>query len=451
VSPITPLPSVSMAESRHLARPPRCWIDTLPTPEGQRVTVSGWLHHLRELKSVAFLLVRDTSGVVQVVLDDPDTRSMVAALPHESVLTVTGTLVAAKNAPGGCEVHDPVVTVISAALEEPVLDLYRPELDAQQSTLLDHAAVALRHPRRAAAYRLLAAALAGFRQVLTAQRFTEITTPKIIGAAPEGGANVFRLDYFGQSAYLAQSPQLYKQIMVGVYERVFETAPAFRAEPHATTRHLSQFYSLDMEMGFIEDHHTVMMMLTGVLRGMIGAMADSGGLELPEIPVPVVPSVIPEVHFRDALDLLGDAFESDLRDEPDLAPEHERWLGGWAMREFGSDWLFVTGYPMRKRPFYTHPEPGDPRWSNSFDLLYKGLEVVTGGQRLHRLEDYEQALALRGIDAEPFAGYLEAFRSGMPPHGGFALGLERLVMQLCGIRNVRAIALFPRDLTRIAP
>jgi nondiscriminating aspartyl-tRNA synthetase len=432
-------------------QPSRSWIDTLPPPDGQQVTVSGWLHHVRELKSVDFLLLRDASGILQIVLDDPAMRETVSNLPHESVISITGTLVAAKNAPDGRELHDPVVTVISAAAEEPVLELFRPDLDAQQSTLLDHAAVALRHPRRAAAYRLLAAALAGYRQALTAQRFTEITTPKIIGAAPEGGANVFELDYFGQSAYLAQSPQLYKQIMVGVYERVFETAPAFRAEPHATTRHLSQFYSLDMEMGFIEDHHTVMEMLTGVLRSMIAAMRDSGALALLDIPAPVVPDTIPEIHFRDALERLSVAFATDLRDEPDLAPEHERWLGEWAAREYGSDWVFVTGYPMRKRPFYTHPEPGDPRWSNSFDLLYRGLEVVTGGQRLHRLADYEAALATRGIDPAPFTGYLEAFRSGMPPHGGFALGLERLVMQLCGIRNVRAIALFPRDLTRIAP
>jgi nondiscriminating aspartyl-tRNA synthetase len=423
----------------------------LPPPAGQPVTVSGWLHHLRQLKSVAFLLLRDASGTIQIVLEDAATRDIVTALPHESVLSVTGTLVASPNAPGGREVHDPVVTVISAAVADPPVDLFRPELNAQQATLLDHAAVTLRHPQRAAAYRLFAAALAGYRQALTVRRFTEITTPKIIGAAPEGGANVFTLDYFGRPAYLAQSPQLYKQMMVGVYERVFETAPAFRAEPHATTRHLSQFYSLDMEMGFIEDHHTVMAMLTEVLQAMIDTMIASGALQTLDIPIPAIPATIPEVHFRDSLAMLGEAFGADLRDEPDLAPEHERWLGSWALATHGSDWLFVTGYPMRKRPFYTHPEPGDPQWSNSFDLLYRGLEVVTGGQRLHRPEDYEQALRSRGIDPEPFAGYLEAFRFGMPPHGGFALGLERLIMQLCGIRNVRSIALFPRDLTRITP
>jgi nondiscriminating aspartyl-tRNA synthetase len=204
-------------------------------------------------------------------------------------------------------------------------------------------------------------------------------------------------------------------------------------------------------MGFVVDHHTVMDVLTDVLRQMVASMIETellAGLAFEE---PVVPDRIPEIHFRDALEMLSEALGTDLREEPDLAPEHERWLGKWAETMFGSDWLFVTGYPMRKRPFYTHPEPGDGRWSNSFDLLYRGLEVVTGGQRLHRIEDYVAALGARGIDAAPFEGYLEAFRHGMPPHGGFALGLERLVMQLCGVANVRSIALFPRDLQRLTP
>jgi nondiscriminating aspartyl-tRNA synthetase len=429
----------------------RTWIDEIPPTDGLRVTVCGWLHHVRELKSVAFLLLRDATGTLQIVLESPGTRALVAGLPHESVLSVSGRLSLSAHAPGGRELHDPVVTVISAAESEPPIELFRPELNAQLPTMLDHAAIALRHPRRAAIYRLFTAALAGFREALIARRFTEITTPKIIGAAPEGGANVFALDYFGQPAFLAQSPQLYKQIMVGVYERVFETAPAFRAEPHATTRHLSQFYSLDAEMGFIVDHHTVMGVLTEVLRRMVSSMIETDLLAGLAIEEPAVPDQVPEIHFRDALEMLSEALGTDLREEPDLAPEHERWLGDWARQTFGSDWLYVTGYPMRKRPFYTHPEPGDPRWSNSFDLLYRGLEVVTGGQRLHQYDDYVSSIEMRGIDAIPFAGYLEAFQHGMPPHGGFALGLERLIMQLCAVPNVRSIALFPRDLNRLTP
>ncbi|MEJ7839532.1 MAG: aspartate--tRNA(Asn) ligase [Thermomicrobiales bacterium] len=450
MSPVSPFP-FSARHSGHSAKPPRSWIDALPATDGATVTVSGWLHHVRELKSVAFLLLRDATGVVQIVLEESGMRQRVAALPHESVLTVSGTLVHSANAPDGREIHDPEVTVINAAASEPPVELFRPELNVQLPTLLDHAAITLRHPRRAAMYRLVSAALSGFRSALTDQRFVEITTPKIIAAAPEGGADVFALDYFGQPAFLAQSPQLYKQIMVGVYERVFETAPAFRAEPHATSRHLSQFTSLDAEMGFIEDHHTVMTVLTEVLQQMADSMNRTGHLTSLGIDETLVPAIIPEIHFRDALAMLSELLGTDLQNEPDLAPEHERRLGAWAKSTFDSDWLFVTGYPMRKRPFYTHPEPGDPQWSNSFDLLYRGLEVVTGGQRLHRHADYEAALHQRGIDPEPFAGYLEAFRYGMPPHGGFALGLERLVMQLCGVANVRSIALFPRDLHRLTP
>jgi nondiscriminating aspartyl-tRNA synthetase len=295
--------------------------------------------------------------------------------------------------------------------------------------------------------RMTAAALDGFRSALREQRFVEISTPKIVGSATEGGANVFALDYFGRSAYLAQSPQLYKQVMVGALERVFETAPAFRAEPHDTTRHVSQFLSLDAEMGFIDDHHDVMAVLTATVRRMLATIRDIATMR----DLPDVPATIPEIHFRDALALIGNATGRDLRGEPDLSPADERWLGDWARRTHGSEWLYVTGYPMVKRPFYTHPEPGDGTWSNSFDLLFRGLEVVTGGQRLHRYEDYLTAMRARGIDPAPFEGYLAAFRHGMPPHGGFALGLERLIARLAGIDNVRDAILFPRDMQRLTP
>jgi nondiscriminating aspartyl-tRNA synthetase len=416
------------------------------------VTLNGWLHHKRALKSVLFLILRDASGLAQVVVDDPDTRSTIEAMPHETVLTIGGEAVASPQAPGGVEVHRPVVTVLSQPVEEPPIELFRPEMTARLPTLLDEAAVSLRHPRRAAVQRVAAAAVEGFRSALRAEHFVEITTPKIIGTTPEGGANVFTLDYFGTPAYLAQSPQLYKQVMVGALERVFETAPAFRAEPHDTARHLSQFLSLDAEMGFIEDHFTVMAMARTAIAGMTAAIEalDLAGT-YPDLAPPPVPATIPHVHFSEALEMISEATGEDVRSEPDLAPAHERWLGEWALREHGSDWLFVTGYPMAKRPFYTHPDPARPKWSNSFDLLFRGLEIVTGGQRLHRYDDYLAALAERNIDPAGFTGYLEAFRYGMPPHGGFALGLERFVARLAGIANVRETTLFPRDMQRLTP
>jgi nondiscriminating aspartyl-tRNA synthetase len=293
----------------------------------------------------------------------------------------------------------------------------------------------------------------GFRETLRGFGFVEIQTPKFVASATEGGANVFTVDYFGRPAYLAQSPQFYKQIMVGIFERVFEVGPVFRAEPHDTPRHLNEYVSLDVELGFIADHTTVMGVLTEVLRGMVAALHDEAAdaLALVGATTPNVPPEIPRIHFADAQELIARETGEDPRGEPDLAPAHERWLGDWARREHGSDFLFVTGYPMVKRPFYTHPDPARPAYSNSFDLLLRGLELVTGGQRLHRYADYLAALAARDLSPEPFEGYLEAFKYGMPPHGGFAIGLERWVARLVGAENVRETTLFPRDLNRLTP
>jgi len=258
--------------------------------------------------------------------------------------------------------------------------------------------------------------------------------------ATESGANVFAIDYFGRPAYLAQSPQFYKQTMVGVFERVYEVGPVFRAEPHDTSRHLATYTSLDAELGFIADHRDVMAVLTEVVRAMVTAVVPYGFSAV------LAPAAIPVVHFEQALRMVG----ADPN-EPDLAPEHERALGEWARTEHDSDFVFVEGYPMVKRPFYTHPQPSDPRWSNSFDLLFRGVELVTGGQRLHRYADYLAALEARHESAAPYETYLEAFKHGMPPHGGFAIGLERFLARLSGAANIRETTLFPRDLHRLTP
>jgi nondiscriminating aspartyl-tRNA synthetase len=289
---------------------------------------------------------------------------------------------------------------------------------------------------------------AGFRSTLDAAGFTEIQTPKFVASATESGAHVFEVDYFGRPAYLAQSPQFYKQQLVGVFERVYEVGPVFRAEPHDTVRHLAEYVSLDVELGFVADHRDVLAVLREVLAGMVAGVHEhaAGAVERIGAEVPVVPEVIPVIHFRDALELVGAP-----ADEPDLAPEHERALGAWALEEHRSDFLAVEGYPMAKRPFYTHPQPGDPRWSNSFDLLFRGLELVTGGQRLHRPSDYDVAIRARGEDPATYAAYLQAFEHGMPPHGGFAIGLERWTARLVGAANIREVTLFPRDLHRLTP
>jgi nondiscriminating aspartyl-tRNA synthetase len=431
----------------------RVWTTELGRQVGRRVRLAGWLHRLRRLGNVTFLVLRDARGTAQVVIEDGALVERLAALPAESVLVVEGLAVAEPQAPGGVELRQPAIELVEAAAAPPPFDLFRPVLPAQLRTALDHAPLALRHPRRRAVFRIAAASMAAFRATLCEQGFTEIQTPKIVASATEGGANVFALDYFGRPAYLAQSPQLYKQVMVGVFERVFEVGPVFRAEPHATARHLSEYVSLDAEMGFIVDHTTVMDVLTRVIAGIVaGVRAQAAeAVALLGLTLPDVPAAIPWLHFADGLDMISGATGQDLRGEPDLAPEHERWLGEWARREHGSDFLFVVGYPTAKRPFYTHPDPARPAYSNSFDLLFRGMELVTGGQRLHRYDEYLAALAARGLRPEPFAAYLEAFRHGMPPHGGFAIGLERWVARLTGAANIRETTLFPRDIGRLAP
>jgi nondiscriminating aspartyl-tRNA synthetase len=427
----------------------------LPRHVGEQVRVAGWLHRRRELKSVTFLVVRDRSGLAQAVVPTSAATAGPAPgyLPEETVIQVAGTVTASARAPGGVELTEPVITPLSAPAAPPPFDLYRPTVTASLPTVLDHAPVTLRHPALRAGFEIAAASVAGFREAMDGLDFTEVHTPKIVESATESGANVFGIDYFGRPAYLAQSPQFYKQALVGVFERVFEIGPVFRAEPHDTARHLAQYTSLDAELGFIADHSDVMDVLRNAIDGMARAAGERArpALDLLGLQAPAVPPRIPEIHFTDAQERIAAGSERDPRGEPDLSPGDERWLGEWALREHGSEFLFVTGYPMAKRPFYTHPDPARPGYSNGFDLIFRGMELVTGGQRLHQHADYLAALAERGEDPRPYAGYLQVFEHGMPPHGGFAIGLERWTAQLTGAGNVREVTLFPRDLHRLRP
>lgn len=422
---------------------------------GERVRVTGWLHSLRQLGGLNFLVIRDGWGLVQAIAEHEEEIAPLIEnkLSVESVIAVEGLVVNEAQAPGGAELHNLSIEIITPIKEAPPIPLNKRKISANISTLLDQAVVMNRHPTRRAIFSLAAGMLDTFRHTLTTQGFTEIQTPKIVAAATESGANAFKLDYFGRPAYLAQSPQFYKQIMVGVFERVFEVGPVFRAEPHDTTRHLNEYVSLDVEMGFIENHFTIMALLRDVIANILDTFNKHYGNELAllNVQMPAVPATIPHIHFADAQELILKLHGVDVRGEPDLSPQDERWLGEWAQHEFASDFLYVTGYPMRKRPFYTHPDPDRPEYSNSFDLLFRGTELVTGGQRLHLYADYIAALEKAQLPLDPFESYLEAFKYGMPPHGGFAIGSERLLMQLIGTSNVRLTTAFPRDLNRLDP
>ncbi|MCV2395341.1 aspartate--tRNA(Asn) ligase [Actinotalea sp. M2MS4P-6] len=438
-------PVGSAAPSRTLAA------ELAAVEPGSTVSLMGHVHRRRELASVTFLVVRDRSGLAQVVLRPGDVPPD-GLPPEETAIEVTGVATANPQAPGGIEVTEPRVVLLTEPALTPPVELWRPSLTAGLPALLDHAPVTWRHPAQRATWELAAASLRGFRDVLTARGFTEIHSPKLVEQATESGANVFEVDYFGRPAYLAQSPQFYKQQLVGVFERVYEVGPVFRAEPHDTVRHLAEYVSLDVELGFIRDHRDVVAVLRDVLAGMVEGIRQHAGpaVERLDLTLPRIPDEVPTIHFADALRRVGAPV-----DEPDLAPEHERALGAWASEELDSDVLVVEGYPMRKRPFYTHgwtgePVPGGP-WSNSFDLLFRGLELATGGQRLHRPSDYEAAIVARGERPSAYAAYLQAFAHGMPPHGGFAIGLERWVARLTGAANIREVTLFPRDLHRLTP
>jgi nondiscriminating aspartyl-tRNA synthetase len=432
----------------------RVWSTDLHAHVGERVQLQGWLLNHRALSRVDFVILRDGKGVCQVVVNDPDQRTEAARWPDETVFEVEGTPKLNEQAPGGIEVVDPTFRLLVPTPEPPPVNLRVPELREQLPYQLDHAAVSLRHPRRRAMFRLGALSLAGMRATLDDAGFVEIQTPKIVASATETGANVFRLDYFGRPGYLAQSPQFYKQMMVGVFERVYEIGPVFRAEPHDTVRHLAEYVSLDVEFGFIDDHFSVMAVLRDVIAGMVARMQDGGTAELDllELVLPDVPAEIPHLDFVAAQELIeAQTDERGVVGQPDLAPGHERFLGDWAKREHGSDFVFVVGYPMSKRPFYTHPDPARPEYSNSFDLIFRGLELVTGGQRLHRYDDYVRVLEAAGQDLAPYEAYLEAFKYGMPPHGGFAIGWERWMARLVEASNVRETTIFPRDINRIQP
>jgi nondiscriminating aspartyl-tRNA synthetase len=408
---------------------------------GQTITLMGWLHWKRDLGGIRFLLLRDRSGLIQVVAG-PE-----APLPlAESVLRVTGRPVEQPKAPGGLELLAEQIEVLVPAEEPTPIEIPK-SWRAHPETLFEHRYVSLRAPEARAPLKVQAHLLSGFRKFLDTQGFTEISTPKIVSAGAEGGSNLFGIDYFEHRAYLAQSPQLYKQILVGVFERVYEVAPVWRAEEHATSRHLNEYLSLDVEMAFIESEEELMDLEEALLQAMLEEVLThaSPELRLLQAEVPPPPSSIPRIPHAEALRLvrqLGVPVDLDLTDEA------ERALGEYFKAQ-GSDFVFITRYPQSLRPFYTYPEPDGT--TRGFDLLFRGLEVTSGGQRIHRYQELLESHRRKGNHPEAFAAYNEVFKYGMPPHGGFALGAERFTQKLLGLSNVRQARAFPRDRHRLTP
>ncbi|WP_027480469.1 aspartate--tRNA(Asn) ligase [Deinococcus pimensis] len=411
---------------------------------GQEVLLRGFAYSRRDLGGIQFLVLRDRSGVTQCVLSHQH-----LPLPESSV-EVVGKVVEQPRAPGGYEVQATDLRVLSAATEPPPVELPKVEWNANPETLLDYRYVTVRGLRDRAALRVQAVLVEAFREALSTLGFTEIFTPKIVSAGAEGGANLFEIDYFGRRAYLAQSPQLYKQIMVGVFERVFETAPVYRAEEHATSRHLNEYLSLDAELGFIDSEEDVMDVEEEVLRHVTRRLREDCAAEfaLFGADLPDFPARIPRIPLLEARRLVTETYGHAVGGK-DLDPEAERLLSQYVREHLGSDYVFVTKYPRAARPFYAYFE--EDGLTRSFDLLYRGIEITSGGQRIHDLEMLRRSLRERGMSEEGFEGYLEVFKHGMPPHGGFAIGAERLTAKLLGIQNVRFARAFPRDRHRLTP
>jgi nondiscriminating aspartyl-tRNA synthetase len=431
---------------------PRILTSELPRYANQRVRLEGWLHNVRSFPDFSFLVLRDRGGLAQVILEPGPALDTVSRLQRESVIRVLGSVVPEERSPLGVDVRDPEIDVLSAVTEVGPFELNKKVLKPNLDTFLDHAAFGLRHAHKQATFRIFSTVLGAFREYLTSKGFVEITTPKLVGSATEGGANVFQVTYFDRMAYLAQSPQLYKQIMVGVFERVFEVGHVFRAEEHFTSRHLNEYESLDIEMGFIQSQQDVMDMLAAVLTAIIDAVAERNhaDVEILRATLPLSPT-FPAITFRDAQAMILERHGEDRSNEPDLSPQDERWICEWARVTHDTDFVFVTGFPTEKRPFYAYPYPDDPDHTESFDLLFRGSELVTGGRRINDYGQLVGAMQARGIDPEPFSGFLEAFRFGMPAEGGFAIGAERLVARLLGADNIRETTLFPRDVQRLIP
>ena len=419
----------------------------------QKVKVNGAVHTIRNMGTVAFVILRKREGLLQCVYEEGIAEFKLKEIKEAAAIEIEGILEANEKAPNGIEIRMEKLRVLSEPADERMpLAISKWKLKTSLEAKLNYRSISLRNVRERAKFRIQEGLTRAFRDFLYSQGFTEIHTPKIGAKGAEGGANIFKLDYFHRPAVLAQSPQFYKQMMVGVFDRVFETAPVFRAEKHNTKRHLNEYTSLDFEMGYIDGFEDVMAMETGFLQYTMELLKREYQKELKILGVtlPVIDQ-IPQVRFDEAKELVSEKYNRKIRNPFDLEPEEEMLIGRYFKEEYDSDFVFVTHYPSKKRPFYAMEDPKDSRFTLSFDLLYKGLEITTGGQRIHNYETILEKMARRGMDPEDIRDYLMIFKYGMPPHGGLGIGLERLTMRLLDEQNVREAAMFPRDVTRLEP
>lgn len=419
---------------------------------GTEVTVEGMVHSIRDMGEISFVILRSRDGLLQTVIQAGSEKEVLSEIREGQAVRVTGTVFKEERAPHGIEIHLADARILSKPEEPMPIAIDKWKLPTSLEANLNRRAIALRNVRERAKFRIQEGICRGFREFMTSQGFTEIHTPKIGAKSAEGGANLFKLQYFHRPAVLAQSPQFYKQMMVGVFDRVFETGPVFRAEKHNTKRHLNEYTSLDFEMGFIDSFMDICKMETAMLQYVVELLKKDYAKEvaLLKIELPNVEK-IPFVRFDEAKRLIAEKYDRQIRSPHDLEPEEEALIGEYFKSEYGADFVFVTHYPSKKRPFYAMDDPENKEFTLSVDLLFRGLEITTGGQRIHDYETLLKKIAEKGMDIEGMEDYLDCFKYGMPPHGGLGIGLERLTMKMIGEDNVREACLFPRDMTRLKP
>ncbi len=424
---------------------------------GQEVTIKGWLYKKREMGGINFLVIRDRSGLTQVVVEQKEEIDKLSGMQIGTVLTITAKVFEEPRAAAGVELREPTVTV-----DVPVLDVSPIETDKKidhtpdnLETLFENRIVNMRNVTEQGIFKIQSAVGDALRSYLKSQDFVEFHSPKLLAEATEGGAEVFKLDYFGKTATLAQSAQFYKQIMVGAFERAFEFGATYRAEPSMTTRHMTEFITVDGEMGFIENFQEVLDLISAMINHVVDEVWEVRGIELEALKAvkPVLTPKIPEITMQDLHELCFKETGEDFRKEKDPSPYEERFICEYAAKNWGSEAVFITEFPASDMKFYHFQSENNPEVTERADLIFRGVEIITGSRREHRHEKLVAQLKAMGANPEHpgFKYYLQAFQFGMPSHAGFGLGLERLTQKLIGLNNVKEATIFPRDTSRLTP
>lgn len=427
----------------------RIMINELSCYMNEKVQIKGWVHRIRKLKLITFIILRDRTGLVQCVASNAEIN--INEIKLESVVSIIGTIKESNNKFNMFEISIENLSIINNSLEELPIEINKENLEVNLDTMLNNRMLSLRHGKINSIFKIQNIIVEGFREFLTKEGFTEIYTPKLVEEGAEGGTELFKVEYFKRQAYLAQSPQFYKQMMVGAgFERVYEVGHVYRAEEHNTNRHLNEYISMDLEMGFIEDEEEIMNLEEELIKYMLDKVLIEGKnyLEILNAEIPSIEAKIPRIKFSEALKILEKEYNKTGLDG-DIDPEGEKLICRYAKENFNCDFIFLTHYPRKKRPMYTMPCGNEE--THSFDLLFRGIEITTGGQRINEYDMLIENMKYKGLNPKNYEGYTSNFKYGMPPHGGLAIGLERITAKLLGFENVRETSLIPRDRTRLVP